>query len=159
MLLIDDFGRQAISPTQLLNRWIVPLDRRVDYLSLHYGVSFEMPFELMVVFSTNLDPLELADEAFLRRLPNKVFIGPVGPEVFDEIFAREVDRLKLKADLGSAATLRELSFAYGATELRACYPRDVCEKIVATGVYEGTKLVVNRASLERAVQSYFTRKA
>src|SRR5690348_5007262 len=66
ILIIDDFGRQTISPRELLNRWILPLDRRVDYLSLSYGVKFEIPFELLVVFSTNLDPADLVDEAFLR---------------------------------------------------------------------------------------------
>ena len=68
ILIIDDFGRQAMQPHYLLNRWIVPLDRRVDYLSLKYGSKFEIPFEMVVVFSTNLDPNSLADEAFLRRI-------------------------------------------------------------------------------------------
>ncbi|MGD8703803.1 MAG: ATPase, partial [Desulfosarcina sp.] len=76
MLVIDDFGRQILSPEYLLNRWIVPLDRRVDYLSLTYGVKFEIPFEMTVVFSTNLDPTKLADEAFLRRIQNKIYVGP-----------------------------------------------------------------------------------
>ncbi len=77
MLVIDDFGRQLISPRDLLNRWIVPLDRRVDYLSLNYGVRFQVPFEVMIVFATNLEPSELADEAFLRRIPNKILVDAV----------------------------------------------------------------------------------
>ena len=77
MLVIDDFGRQLISPRDLLNRWIVPLDRRVDYLSLNYGVRFQIPFEVMIVFATNLEPSELADEAFLRRIPNKILVEAV----------------------------------------------------------------------------------
>ena len=79
IFIIDDFGRQLLSPRDLLNRWIVPLDRRVDYLMLRYGIKFQIPFELMVVFSTNLDPGDLADEAFLRRIQNKVFVEPSTP--------------------------------------------------------------------------------
>ena len=88
ILIIDDFGRQMLSPRDLLNRWIVPLDRRVDYLTLSSGMKFQVPFELMVVFSTNLDPHDLADEAFLRRIQTKVLVENVSAEVFDEIFRR-----------------------------------------------------------------------
>ena len=75
-----------MSPRDLLNRWIVPLDRRVDYLTLRYGIKFQIPFETLVVFATNLDPRELADEAFLRRLQNKIFVEAVDDVLFDEIF-------------------------------------------------------------------------
>ncbi|MEP6963713.1 MAG: AAA family ATPase, partial [Acidobacteriota bacterium] len=90
ILLIDDFGRQLMSPRDLLNRWIVPLDRRVDYLTLRYGVKFQIPFELMVVFSTNLEPADLADEAFLRRIHNKIYVEAVDANSFDQIFSRVV---------------------------------------------------------------------
>ena len=90
IFIIDDFGRQLMSPRDLLNRWIVPLDRRVDYLSLRYGVKFQIPFEVMVVFSTNLEPSDLADEAFLRRIQNKIYVEAVSIEVFDMIFHRVV---------------------------------------------------------------------
>src|SRR5450631_3643101 len=90
IFLIDDFGRQLISPRDLLNRWIVPLDRRVDYLSLQYGVKFQIPFEMLVVFSTNLDPSDLADEAFLRRIHSKIYVEAVDDKAFDEIFSRVV---------------------------------------------------------------------
>src|SRR5579862_9632284 len=92
IFIIDDFGRQLMSPRDLLNRWIVPLDRRVDYLMLRYGVKFQIPFELMVVFSTNLDPSDLADEAFLRRIHNKIFVDAVDQSAFDQIFARVVGK-------------------------------------------------------------------
>src|SRR5450631_4230475 len=88
ILVIDDFGRQMLAPRDLLNRWIVPLDRRVDYLTLASGMKFQVPFELMVVFSTNLDPHDLADEAFLRRIQTKVMVDNVTGAVFDEIFRR-----------------------------------------------------------------------
>ena len=90
IFIIDDFGRQLMSPRDLLNRWIVPLDRRVDYLMLRYGVKFQIPFELMVVFSTNLEPSDLADEAFLRRIHNKIFVDAVDDKAFDQIFHRVV---------------------------------------------------------------------
>src|SRR5437016_12392638 len=97
ILLIDDFGRQLMSPRDLLNRWIVPLDRRVDYLTLRYGVKFQIPFESMVVFSTNLEPSDLADEAFLRSIHNKIFVDAVGEKAFDQIFGRVVGKLDRKS--------------------------------------------------------------
>src|SRR6202051_3648916 len=95
IFIIDDFGRQLMSPRDLLNRWIVPLDRRVDYLMLRYGVKFQIPFELMVVFSTNLEPSDLADEAFLRRIHNKIFVDAVDEKAFDQIFHRVVSRFNI----------------------------------------------------------------
>src|SRR5690242_21794898 len=100
IFIIDDFGRQLMSPRDLLNRWIVPLDRRVDYLSLRYGVKFQIPFEVMVVFSTNLEPSDLADEAFLRRIQNKIFVDVVAPDTFDEIFRRVITERNLPSDPG-----------------------------------------------------------
>ena len=98
MLVIDDFGRQILSPRYLLNRWIVPLDRRVDYLTLRYGLKFNIPFEMIVVFSTNLDPNDLADEAFLRRIQNKIYVEAVNDEVFDKIFQRLVSERNLPCE-------------------------------------------------------------
>ena len=81
-LLIDDFGRQRINPTELLNRWIIPLENRIDYLSLSNGRKIEVPFEQLIIFSTNLEPHDLADDAFLRRIPFKVEIGDPSPQEF-----------------------------------------------------------------------------
>ncbi len=156
ILVIDDFGRQVMSPRELLNRWIVPLDRRVDYLSLRHGVKFQIPFELMVVFSTNLDPLSLADEAFLRRIHNKIFVGAVDPEVFDTIFDRVVANAKVECEPGSSAYLRELCFRSGATELRACYPRDIVDISTWICRYENQPAKINRENMERAARLYFT---
>jgi hypothetical protein len=108
ILIIDDFGRQIISPQFLLNRWIVPLDRRVDYLTLRYGVKFQIPFEMIVVFSTNLEPSDLADEAFLRRIQNKIYVEPVDSVVFDKIFNRLVKERNITCEPDSAAFLRKL---------------------------------------------------
>ncbi len=108
IFIIDDFGRQLMSPRDLLNRWIVPLDRRVDYLTLRYGVKFQIPFELMVVFSTNLDPDDLADEAFLRRIHNKIYVEPVDTQTFDQIFQRVVTSKRIPAEPDSSEYLRKL---------------------------------------------------
>jgi hypothetical protein len=155
IFVVDDFGRQLMSPRELLNRWMVPLDRRVDYLALRYGVKFKIPFELMVVFSTNLDPRELADEAFLRRLHNKVYVGAVDPETFDEIFRRVISLRNLPCDPDVTEFFRLLCLREGGMELRACYPWDVCNIIVNIGRYEGRPARVTRTDLERAVRLYF----
>lgn len=159
IFIIDDFGRQLMSPRDLLNRWIVPLDRRVDYLTLRYGIKFQIPFELLVVFSTNLDPYDLADEAFLRRIHNKIYVGPVDPATFDRIFQRVVAAKRIPAEPGSAEYLRKLALQDGRRELRACYPLDIANIIVAISSYEGRPPQINRAELERAVQLYFAKSA
>jgi predicted ATPase with chaperone activity len=154
MLVIDDFGRQLISPRDLLNRWIVPLDRRVDYLSLNYGVRFQIPFEVMIVFATNLEPSELADEAFLRRIPNKILVDAIAPEVFDEIFRRVLASYKMPSEEGASEHLRKLCMQRGG-DLRPCYPRDMCRIIRALKTYEEQPLGVSRTDLERAVELFF----
>ena len=157
ILVIDDFGRQLMSPRDLLNRWIVPLDRRGDYLTLRYGIKFQIPFELMVVFSTNLDPSDLADEAFLRRIHNKIFVEAVQADTFDEILRRVAATRNIPAEPGSAEHIRKLCLREGRTELRACYPSDICDILVAIAAYEGREVRITRADLERATSLYFTR--
>ncbi len=157
ILIIDDFGRQLMSPRDLLNRWIVPLDRRVDYLTLRYGVKFQIPFELMVVFSTNLEPADLADEAFLRRIHNKLYIEAVDAASFDQIFARVVQARGLQAEPDSAEYLRKLCLREGRTELRACYPADICNILNSIGRYEGRPPLMTKAELERAAALYFAK--
>ncbi len=154
VFIIDDFGRQMISPRDLLNRWIVPLDRRLDHLALDYGIKFEIPFELMVVFSTNLDPSELADECFLRRIPNKIFVESLEAKHFDEIFRRVAHGRGLLWDLSIPRRLRELCLAK-CGELRACVPRDICDILSAIMVYERREARINKEDLERAVALYF----
>lgn len=157
IFIIDDFGRQLMSPRDLLNRWIVPLDRRVDYLTLRYGVKFQIPFELMVVFSTNLDPSDLADEAFLRRIQNKIEVEPVQSAVFDMIFQRVVTTRNVPTEYDSAEYLRKLCLSDGRTQLRACYPLDIVNIIAAISQYESRPTQVTRPDLERAVHLYFAR--
>jgi predicted ATPase with chaperone activity len=157
ILIIDDFGRQILSPQYLLNRWIVPLDRRVDYLSLKYGVKFQIPFEMIVVFSTNLDPNDLADEAFLRRIPNKIHVGAAEPKVFDKIFNRILIEKNIPSQKDSEKILRELCLSLGAKELRACYPRDIIDIIISISGYENKPIEINESNLKRAVSLYFTK--
>lgn len=153
ILLIDDFGRQLVAPRDLLNRWIVPLDRRVDFLSLGSG-KFDVPFEVLVVFSTNLDPSALADEAFLRRISNKILVEPVSPEIFDRIFLHAAAAAGMPCEPDAAEVCRTLCLAHSA-DLRPCYPRDLCSSMRAIALYEGRTPHINRADLERAVAGYF----
>jgi hypothetical protein len=154
VFIIDDFGRQMISPRDLLNRWIVPLDRRTDHLALDYGIKFEIPFELLVVFSTNLDPSELADECFLRRIPNKIFVESLEPKHFDEIFRRVANGRNLLWDMSIPRRLRELCLNKTG-ELRACVPRDICDILSAIMVYERREPRITKEDLDRAVALYF----
>jgi hypothetical protein len=157
IFIIDDFGRQLMSPRDLLNRWIVPLDRKVDYLTLRYGVKFQIPFELMVVFSTNLDPSDLADEAFLRRIQNKIEVEPVSAQVFDTIFQRVVAQRNVPSDYDAAEYLRRLCLSDGRTELRACYPMDIVNIIGSISQYESRPIQVVKPDIDRAVHLYFAR--
>ena len=157
ILIIDDFGRQLMSPRDLLNRWIVPLDRRVDYLTLRYGVKFQIPFELMVVFSTNLDPQDLADEAFLRRIHNKIYVEAVTQQAFDQIFERVVTARRVPHEPDSAEFLRKICLREGRTELRACYPNDLLNILASIGRYENRPVTMNKADLERAAALYFAK--
>src|SRR5437764_972927 len=155
ILIIDDFGRQMLAPRDLLNRWIVPLDRRVDYLTLSSGMKFQVPFELMVVFSTNLDPHDLADEAFLRRIQTKVMVENVSAAVFDEIFRRVMQSQQVPTEPGCAEFLRERCEEYAANVLRACYPMDIYRLVKAISEYEGRPVRMTKANIDRAVALYF----
>lgn len=135
--IIDDFGRQLVSPTNLLNRWIVPLENRVDFLKLHTGKTFNVPFEEMIIFSTNLEPEDLMDPAFLRRLPYKIEVGPPSYENYREIFGKECQR--------QGVTLSDAGFEYIVQKLRyekemdfaAYQPRFIVDQVVATCKFMG----------------------
>jgi predicted ATPase with chaperone activity len=157
ILVIDDFGRQLIPPRDLLNRWIVPLDRHVDYLMLRYGVKFQIPFDMMVVFATNLDPASLADEAFLRRIQNKILVEEITPGVFDEILRRCTLAKNIAYDQDMADYLRYLCLRDGRSVLRACYPADISRVLLSISEYEGRPPRLTRTDLERAVNLYFAR--
>jgi len=130
--VIDDFGRQLVTPTNLLNRWIVPLESRVDYLKLHTGKSFTIPFEEMVIFSTNLEPEDLMDPAFLRRLPYKIEVGGPSLELYRRIFEKECERqgITLPDDIFNVI-VHKLEHDKG-MELAAFQPRFIVDQVVAT---------------------------
>ncbi len=157
ILIIDDFGRQMLAPRDLLNRWIVPLDRRVDYLTLSSGMKFQVPFELMVVFSTNLDPHDLADEAFLRRIQTKVMVDNVSDDTFDKIFHRVMQNQQVPTEPECAEHLRMRCAEYTAKVLRACYPVDIYRLVRAISEYEGRPVRMTKVNIDRAVGLYFAK--
>jgi predicted ATPase with chaperone activity len=157
ILIIDDFGRQMVSPKELLNRWIVPLDQHVDFLTISSGMKFQMPFELMLVFSTNVDPSDLVDEAFLRRVQTKVFVPDVSAESFDRIFDLVVETEQVPSDAGCAAYLRDRCLTSGSRVLRACYPMDIYRLIKAITRYEGQPAAITTLNIDRAIELYFAK--
>jgi hypothetical protein len=130
--VIDDFGRQLVSPTNLLNRWIVPLESRVDYLKLQNGKNFSVPFEEMVIFSTNLEPEDLMDPAFLRRLPYKIEVGGPSRERYKVIFEKECERQGLSLPPDLFDIIVEKITVEKELELAAYQPRFLVDQVVAT---------------------------
>jgi hypothetical protein len=157
VLVIDDFGRQAMTPAALLNRWIVPLDRQIDYLTLH-GRKFEVPFELKVVLSTNLDPQQLGDEAFFRRIHNKIYVGACNDEQFDWILTRVAQKHSLTVDPTATPRLRAQAKARGDGELRAYLPGVVCELALAITSYENVAPHLTAELVDRVLDLYFTQE-
>ena len=155
ILLIDDFGRQQVRPRDLLNRWIVPLENRVDYLTLHNGRKVEVPFDVLIVFSTNLPPRDLVDEAFLRRLRHKIEIGDPSYEEYREIFKRVADAKKVQYNDQGLAYLLQEWYIKRNRKLRASHPRDLCDQILDISSYLAVPPVMNRDMIDRAAQAYF----
>jgi hypothetical protein len=155
ILLIDDFGRQLVRPRDLLNRWIVPLENRVDFLTLHTGRKIEVPFDVLVVFSTNLPPRDLVDEAFLRRLRHKIEIGDPSFEEYREIFRRVASTKGVKySDQGLAYLLQEWYIKRN-RKMRASHPRDLCDQIIDIARYLNVEPIMTRELLDRAAETYF----
>ena len=155
ILLIDDFGRQQVRPRDLLNRWIVPLENRVDFLTLHTGRKLEIPFDVLVVFSTNLPPRDLVDEAFLRRLRHKIEIGDPSYEEFRQIFQRVAVAKKVTYNDQGLAYLLQEWYIKRNRKLRASHPRDLCDQIIDIAHYRGLEPAMTRELLDLAAQSYF----
>lgn len=155
MFLIDDFGRQQVRPRDLLNRWIVPLEKGVDYLTLHTGRKLEVPFDVMIVFSTNLEPRDLVDEAFLRRIRHKIEIIDPTFEEFREIFRRVcADKGVEYSDKGLAYLLQEWYIKQD-RKLRAVHPRDILNQLVDIASYLGVPIELSPDLIDRACHSYF----
>jgi len=159
LLIVDDFGRQRISPEELLNRWVVPLDRRIDFLTLAGGKKIEIPFDLLVVFATNLDPAKMVDEAFLRRIQIKIKLDYVTPQQFREIFQRACLKLNIQHHEGMVEELIRMINVDYKEPLRACYPRDILQQIVWHAEYLRQVPVLDYEAAARACRSYFLSRA
>jgi MoxR-like ATPase len=155
VLLIDDFGRQRMRHDELLNRWMTPLDRRMDFLSLPGGKKFEVPFDVLVVFSTNLDPRTLADEAFLRRIPNKVNLTYATPEQFAEILRRECQARGLVCEPDLAQYVTQMISDGMRQPLAQSHVRDIVNQILWSASYLGVEPRLTRTTLRQACANYF----
>jgi hypothetical protein len=155
VLIIDDFGRQRLRPEELLNRWVVPLDRRIDFLTLAGGKKIEVPFEMLIVFASNMDPKDLVDPAFLRRIQTKIRIGEVSGEQFCEIFRRFAAEKQMQYDANIPTDLIDYIKHILKQELRSCYPRDILNQVCWSAQYEGRKPYVDRPALKQAIDAYF----
>jgi len=153
-LVIDDFGRQRVQPQELLNRWILPLERRVDFLSLHSGKKIEVPFEQLVIFSTNLDEHDLVDEAFLRRMGYRARIDPPTSAAFIEIFKRTAAARGVAFDEQCVA---HILHKYSAERriMKGCEPRDLLNKVRDICTFEGMSLKLSTELVDLAWGNYF----
>lgn len=157
VLIIDDFGRQRFRPEELLNRWVVPLDRRIDFLSLAGGKKIEIPFEPCVVFATNLNPSTLADEAFMRRIQTKIKVGAVSEQQFHDIFHAVCVSCGLQYDPDVINELIDIIQRELNEPLRACHARDLVNQVCWKARYLDTEPCLDRNSLLAAVDAYFVR--
>jgi len=155
LLIMDDFGRQRVRPEELLNRWVAPLDRGIDFLTLAGGKKIEVPFDVLVAFATNLDPATLVDEAFLRRIQTKIRLGSVSREFFHEICRRVCAENKLHYDQGLIEELIDTIANDLGQDLRPCYPRDIVNQVCWAARYEGRPAQLDQESLSHACRTYF----
>lgn len=155
LFLIDDFGRQQVRAVDLLNRWIVPLEKRVDFLTLNNGRKIEIPFNVLVVFSTNLDPKDLVDEAFLRRIRHKIEVGNPTMNQFREIFQMMCKVMKIPYDEGGLKYLLRKWYLDKGRDLRAVHPRDILSQLVDIANYQQRPPELTPDLLDQAASSYF----
>jgi hypothetical protein len=159
VFIIDDFGRQKMSPTQLLNRWMYPLETRQDFCCLHTGQQFGVPFDQLIIFSTNLNPHSLADEAFLRRIRHKIFIGYVTPKQYVAIFQKVCQSYDMEFNEPLVWDILERYYVSTSRPLSACHPRDLVENLVDRARFLGQKPQLSPEDLDSVCQSYFLRQA
>ena len=156
-LIIDDFGRQRIEPRDLLNRWIIPLEGKVDYLTLHTGKTIQIPFEQLLIFSTNLDPHELVDDAFLRRMGYRLRVDPPSVEEYALIFQRYVESHGLNFDRNLLDRLL-MRYQQDQRRMNSCEPHDLIERCFDISRYENRPLTLTPDLLELAWDNYFGTK-
>jgi predicted ATPase with chaperone activity len=155
MLLIDDFGRQRVHPTDLLNRWIVPLEKRVDYLTLHTGKKFEIPFDQLIIFATNLDPKELVDEAFLRRIKYKIDVSNPSEPEYRAIFQKVCAAKGIKYSDEAISYIIDHYYKAHDMELRSCHPRDLLGLMIDVARFRAVQPALNKQLIDQACQSFF----
>ena len=155
MFLIDDFGRQQVSPKDLLNRWIVPLEKGTDYLQMVTGTKIEVPFAVLIVFSTNLNPKDLVDEAFLRRIRHKIEVGDPSARDFQEIWRRMCALRKVPFDEAGYNYLIQEWYVNRNRPFRAVHPRDILDQMLDIARYLNRPPQMNKEMLDRACESYF----
>ncbi|WP_295993869.1 ATP-binding protein [Rugamonas sp.] len=155
IFIIDDLGRQRCSPLELMNRWIVPMDRGIDYLSLHTGHVFQVPFDVVVVFSSNFLPERLSDGAFLRRLGYKIEVPAQTAQEYERIFSQACAQYGIACEAGAFSYLLHEKHHREDIPLLACYPRDLLRQVRDLAHYEGGAAVADRRSLDWAWDNYF----
>jgi hypothetical protein len=155
ILVIDDFGRQMVSPKELLNRWIVPMEARVDYLSLLSGETMEVPFELLLVFSTNIPPGQLGDEAFFRRIRHKIEVGDPDEESFLRIMKMVCSANGVPYDEKAGQYIIERYYRPTNRNLRGVHPRDIIDLLMDIASFRGVEPVCTKELLDLACESYF----
>lgn len=154
IFIVDDFGRQLIDPKHLLNRWIVPLERRVDFVTLHTGMQFSIPFDMLVIFSTNIEPKQLVDEAFLRRIRYKIKIDHPTKDEYEAIFRRVCKTQEIPFNQVVFDHLMSM-YRRQDIKLNACHPRDLIDHIVDSAHYHDTASVLTKEGIDYAWQNYF----
>lgn len=155
MFLIDDFGRQQVSPRDLLNRWIVPLESGADILHLLSGQTLVVPFRMLIVFSTNLDPNELVDDAFLRRIQIKVEVGSPDEKLYYQIFVQVCKQYGVPFDRETFVHLLQTWYRQNGRRLQAVHPRDLIRTLLALCEYEGTPPKMTPELMDAACSMYF----
>ena len=158
MFLIDDFGRQQVSPTDLLNRWIVPLESDIDFLRLQSGQTIVVPFRQLIVFSTNLDPAQLVDDAFLRRIQMKVCVTSPDEKLFFQIFNIMSRQMNVQFDKDSFVYLLQKWYREPGRTLQSVHPRDLLKIVIALCEYDGSPPHLTQALIDEACRSYFVSK-
>ncbi len=154
ILVVDDFGRQLVNPDEILNRWIVPLSRDIDFLKLNTGSSFVVPFATKLVVSSNFDPGKLGDDAFLRRLRNKIYVGGCTPDQFDEILERAATGFGVTLDPRAFAHLQHLSMEQ-IGELRPYLAHDFCDLLRGICAFDGRPTVLDPETIDLVAEVYF----
>jgi predicted ATPase with chaperone activity len=155
MFLIDDFGRQQMRPIELLNRWIVPLETRIDFLRLRTGQTLQYPFRELVVFSTNLDPLDLADEAFLRRIQIKVLVDGPDERLYYRIFCGMCESIGIEFDKDAFVHLLQRWYRETGRPLQAVHPRDILKVVKAMCEFERKPMRLTPERIDKACSVYF----